>query len=228
MTHSYMPISLTMKGRTCLVVGGGNIALRKVETLLDYDTKITVVAPDIDPKLEMFAKHNRITIEKRPYKSPEAADYGVVISASDDMALNKQVCEDCRHAGVLVNVADAPSLCDFIFPAVLRRDCLTVALSTDGKAPFMSAHLRPVLKDIFPKHWEKLMQQAVTYRKMVYKRWGDNTLRKNASFEEFVMSDWKTMLKEMSDEEIQFRLQQMMELEPAPEPDNDSGTDSGT
>ncbi len=224
MTHKYMPVSITMKGRNCLVVGGGKVALRKVDTLLDYDTKITVIAPEVDAKLEMFAAQNKITLEKRPYKTPEAADYGFVISASDDMDLNKQVSEDCRQAGVLVNVADAPALCDFIFPAVQRRDCLTIALSTDGKAPFMSAHLRPVLKDIFPKHWEKLMQKAAAFRTMVHKRWGNDTVKKNASFEKFVMSDWKTMLKEMSDEEIQFRLQQMMEL--APEPETDSEPES--
>lgn len=217
MTHTYMPISMTMKGRNCLVVGGGHVALRKVETLLDYDTQVTVIAPEVDAKLEMFEKHNRIKIEKRPYKTPEAADYGFVISASDDMALNKQVSEDCRQAGVLVNVADAPALCDFIFPAVVRRDCLTAAISTDGKAPFMSGHLRHVLEAIFPQHWEKLMQQATAYRKMVHERWGDDMLRKTASFERFVEADWKTMLKEMSDDELQYRLEQMMELEPEPE-----------
>ncbi len=224
MKHKYMPVSVNLKDRNSLVVGGGKVALRKVDTLLDYDTKVTVIAPEVDPKLEMFAKQNKITLEKRRYNTPEAAGFGFVISASDDMDLNKQVSEDCRKAGVLVNVADAPALCDFIFPAVQRRDCLTVALSTDGKAPFMSAHLRPVLKDIFPKHWEKLMQKAATFRTMVHKRWGDDTVRKNSSFETFVMSDWKTMLKEMSDDEIQFRLEQMMELEP--EPDDNPGADS--
>jgi len=222
MSHTYMPISIALTGRDCLVVGGGHVALRKVETLLDYDTKVTVVAPEADPKLEMFAKHKRITLEKRPYKSPEAAHYGFVISASDDMGLNKQVCEDCRKVGVLVNVADAPALCDFIFPAVVRRDCLTAAISTDGKAPFMSGHLRHVLETIFPRHWEKLMQLAAAYRKQVQQRWEDDSLRKNAAFERFVEADWNTMLKDMSDDEISYRLKQMIELEPASQADSET------
>ena len=220
MTHTYMPVSLTMKGRASLVVGGGQVALRKVETLLDYDTEITVVAPEVDPKLEMFARHNRITVEKRPYKSPEAADYGLVISASDNMDVNKRVCEDSRKAGVPVNVADAPPLCDFIFPAVVRRNCLTAAVSTDGKAPFMAGHLRLVLAEIFPKHWEKLMQRAANYRKQVQERWGDDMVRKTAAYERFVEADWATMQKEMDDDEIKYRLEQMIELEPQPEPDS--------
>jgi siroheme synthase-like protein len=211
-----------MKGRNCLVVGGGHVALRKVETLLDYDTKITVVAPEVDAKLEMFARHKRIDLHKRPYKSPEASEYGFVISASDDMSVNQQVCDDCRQAGVLVNVADAPALCDFIFPAVVRRDCLTAAISTDGKAPFMSGHLRQVLETIFPKHWEKLMKLATAYRKQVQERWGDDMLRKTAAYERFVEADWSDMFKEMSNDEIKYRLEQMIELEPQPEPDSET------
>lgn len=221
MSHAYMPISITLKDRRCLVVGGGQVALRKVETLLDYDCHITVVAPEVTGKLEMFDRHQRLKLEKRPYKSPEAGEYQLVISASDDEAVNKQVSDDSRKAGVLVNVADAPALCDFIFPAVVRRDCLTAAISTDGKAPFMSGHLRHVLEAIFPAHWEKLMQLAAAYRIQVHKRWGSDMLRKNAAFERFVEADWNTMLKEMSDDEVTYRLQQMMELEPAPEPASD-------
>lgn len=221
MSHTYMPISITLKGRRCLVVGGGQVALRKVETLLDYDCDITVVSPEVTGKIEMFERHKRLKLEKRPYKSPEAAEYNLVISASDDEAVNQQVSDDSRKAGVLVNVADNPPLCDFIFPAVVRRDCLTTAISTDGRAPFMSGHLRQILETIFPAHWEKLMQLAAAYRIQVQKRWGSDMLRKNAAFERFVEADWNTILKEMSDEEVTVRLQRMMELEPEPE-DSDS------
>ena len=156
MPHKFMPISVSLKDRPCLVVGGGLVALRKVESLLDYDTAVTVVAPEAHEKLEYHAKRGRITLERREYQSPEAARYGLVISATDDAALNGRVHEDAKGAGALVNVVDDPPHCDFIFPAVIRRDCLTAAISTDGKAPFMSGHLRLVLENIFPQHWGRL------------------------------------------------------------------------
>jgi uroporphyrin-III C-methyltransferase/precorrin-2 dehydrogenase/sirohydrochlorin ferrochelatase len=205
-----MPVSLSLKDRKCLVVGGGSVALRKVETLLDYDTDITVVAPEVDEKLEFFAKNNRIALEKRPYRSPEAGDYQIVISASDDMDVNRQVSDDARKAGAPVNVADQPALCDFIFPAVLRRDCLTVAVCSDGKAPFMSGHLKLILEGIFPQHWSKLMQLAVKFRKMVLARWSDDFVQKTSCYTRFVEADWKTILKKLTEPEIDSELENML------------------
>ncbi|MEJ2720583.1 MAG: bifunctional precorrin-2 dehydrogenase/sirohydrochlorin ferrochelatase [bacterium] len=212
MGHEYMPISVAVKDRPCLVVGGGGIALRKVETLLDYDTKITVVAPEVHEKLEYHAERGRITLEKRPYRSPEAAAYNLVISASDDKALNKQVYEDAKGSGALVNVVDDPPHCDFIFPAVLRRDCLTAAISTDGKAPFVSGHLRLVLENIFPEHWDRLMKLAAAFRNRVRERWAGDREKKNICYSEFLDMDWKTMFKEKSNEEIEEELERILEM----------------
>jgi siroheme synthase-like protein len=207
-----MPISLSLAGRTCLVVGGGLVALRKVEGLLEYDTAITVVAPEVNDKLEYHAERGRITLEKREYRSPEAAAYGLVVAATDDATLNRRVHEDARGAGALVNVVDDPQHCDFIFPAVLRRDCLTAALSTDGKAPFVSGHLRLVLDNIFPKHWVRLMKLAASFRKRVQRQWADDTRRKNACYAEFLEADWKSMLKDLSDDQIEEELTRMLQI----------------
>ena len=211
MTYSYMPVSLAMNKRKCLVVGGGKIALRKVEKLLEYDTSITVISPEFDQKLEFHAGRGRIELEKRAYQSPEASTYGLVISCTDDSDLNRQVSEDCRSAGVHVNVADAPSLCDFIFPSVVRRDCMTAAIATDGKAPFMSGHLNLVLETIFPTYWEKLMRHAVTFRKKVQERWVDDTENKTACYGRFLDADWKSILKSKNAEEVSRELDRMLE-----------------
>ncbi len=202
MAYSYMPVSFSMKGRSCLVVGGGRVALRKVETLLDYDTSITVIAPDVDPRLEYHAKRGRIVLEKRRYRSPEASEYGLVISAGDDKELNRQVYEDCRDTAVPVNVVDDPSRCDFIFPAVIRREWMTAAIATDGKAPFMSGHLRIILENIFPEHWNKLMKLAAVFRKKVQARWPGQPDKKNACYARFLEADWKSLLKEKDDEDL--------------------------
>jgi len=210
MPHKFMPISVSLRDRPCLVVGGGLVALRKVESLLDYDTTITVVAPEVHEKLEYHAEHGRITLEKRDYQSSEAGRYGLVISATDDAALNARVHEDATGAGALVNVVDDPPYCDFIFPAVVRRESLTAAISTDGKAPFLSGHLRLVLENIFPAHWSRLMKLAGSFRNRVRSQWADDPAKKDACYAEFLEADWKTMLKESSEEEIEEELNRML------------------
>ncbi|MBD3298579.1 MAG: bifunctional precorrin-2 dehydrogenase/sirohydrochlorin ferrochelatase [candidate division Zixibacteria bacterium] len=211
MAHSYMPISLTMNQRKCLVVGGGTVAVRKVDTLLDYDAVVTVIAPTIDEKLRFHAEHNRITVEERPYQKGDVADFGLVIAASDDNTVNHQVFEDCRAAGVLVNVVDDPPHCDFIFPAVVRRECLTVAISTDGHAPFMAGHLKVILDGVFPSHWNELMRHAAEFRRMVQKRWAGNYARKQECYARFVGMDWKTLLKDRSPNHVEQALDDILE-----------------
>jgi len=209
-----MPVSVSLAGRKCLVVGGGTIALRKIETLLEYDTEVTVVALEAEPQIGYLAEKGVITLQKREYKSPEAAAFGLVICATDDNAVNEQVAEDARGAGVLVNVVDKPKLCDFIFPSLVRRDCLTIAVCTDGKAPFMSANLRAILENVFPKHWERIMSLAADYRKMVMERWPGDSVRKTECYQRFVSADWTAMLGEMNNADIRDELGKMLEPDP--------------
>lgn len=214
MANLYMPISFSMKGATCLVVGGGNVAVRKIDVLLDYDTDITVVAPECEPRVKYYAEKGKIKLEERAYRPPEAASYKLVISASDDHNVNQQVYDDTRNSGALVNVVDNPAKCDFIFPALVRRDILTAAISTDGKAPFLSGHLKNILENIFPDHWNKLARLSGKFRKQVQERYPDNPADRADCFVAFLNADWKTMLKEKSDEEIAAELAVMIENAP--------------
>ena len=210
MAYTYLPINLSTKNLTCLVVGGGAVALRKIETLMDYQMDITVVAPEIHDKIGYFAERGLVKTEQREYRSPEAADFGLVISASNNEEINQTVHDDARSAGVLVNVVDNPPLCDFTFPAVVRRDALSVAVSTDGKAPFLSGHLRSILETIFPEHWNKMMNLAGQFRKMVQQRWPDSIEQRMACFGRFVEADWKVLIKEKSDKDLDAVLQDML------------------
>jgi siroheme synthase-like protein len=211
MKPKYMPISISMEGRTCLVVGGGPVALRKVEKLLEYETNVTVVAPRLHEALEYHAKRGRIVLEKREYRSPEAGDYGIVFCATDDRALNQRVYDDAVARGVLVNVADDPPRCDFIVPAVLRRDCLSVALTTGGEAPFMAGHLRLILDEVFPEHWERLMRLAADFRVRVRKRWPNDDGKKSLCYARFLEADWKNMFSELGDDEIEGEMSRIIE-----------------
>ncbi|MFH2036925.1 MAG: bifunctional precorrin-2 dehydrogenase/sirohydrochlorin ferrochelatase [Candidatus Zixiibacteriota bacterium] len=203
MDYSYMPISISIEDRKILIVGGGQVALRKLETLLDFGADITLVAPEPDKKIEYFAESGRIRLEKRKYESPEASQYGIVISASDDIEVNKTVSEDSKKAGIPVNVVDNPKLCDFIFPAVLKRDCLTVSVSSDGRAPFLSGHLKMVLDSIFQeKRWVTIAQLAAVFRLRVNRMFGDDHKKKNECFASFLETDWQAILKEIPDNEL--------------------------
>jgi siroheme synthase-like protein len=206
-----MPISVSMPGRKCLVVGGGPVAVRKVANLLEYDSRVTVVAPEVHEVLEQLAEQGRITLERREYVAPEAGEYGLAIAATDNRALNQRVYDDATAKNVLVNVVDDVPLCDFIVPSVVRRDCLTVAVTTDGKAPFMAGHLRLILEDVFPEHWRRLMRYAVEFRANVRNRWPEDEAKRRACYAQFLEADWKVMIAEMDESGIEAALSGILE-----------------
>ena len=211
MANKFLPIALSLKNRPCLVVGGGGVALRKINILLEYECDITVISPEAVERIEYFASKGLIKYIKREYDSPDSSSYGIVISASDDKALNRQVSEDCKKAGVLVNVVDSPMLCDFIFPAVVKRDCLTVAISTDSKAPFLAGHLRLILEGIFPDRWKKIARLSVDFRKKVMRHWKNEPGKRAESFSRFLNADWKSILEKMDDKQIEEEFNNLLE-----------------
>jgi siroheme synthase-like protein len=211
MVNEYMPIAISMTDRSCLVVGGGKVALRKIEMLLNYEPNITVIAPKVDDKIQYFGDSKKVKLKKREYKSPEASMYSLVISASNDEDINKTVAKDCREAGVPVNVVDNPALCDFIFPATLRRGNLTVSVSSDGKAPFFSSNVRKILEDIFPQHWKKLADLAAEFRKMAGEKYPTDSKAREACFEKFLAADWKELLKKKDRKEIKKEMEEMLQ-----------------
>lgn len=211
MEPKYMPISISMSGRRCLVVGGGEVALRKVENLLQYEADVTVVAPRVHSELEQHSRQGEIALERREYRSPEAGAFGMVIAATDDGGLNQRVYDDATARGVLVNVVDDTPRCDFIVPAVLRRDCLTVAITTDGKAPFMSGHLRLILDEVFPPHWEDLMKLAGAFRARVRERWPDDAGKRSRCYAGFLEADWKEMMTGMDERGVKEALTAIVE-----------------
>jgi len=211
MSKKYLPVNLSLTNRKILVIGGGNVALRKIDTLLDYEADITCIALQPVDKIDYYGSRELIKLERRAYQSPEAKNFGLVISASDNERVNKQVYEDCAGIGIPVNVVDNPPLCTFTFPATLRRDCLSLAISTDGRAPFLSAHLRQILESIFPKHWDKIANLASDYRRMVQKRWKDDPNMRNAALDHFLAADWKTLIKEKDEDALQAELERLLE-----------------
>ena len=147
------PVVLDLAGRDCLVVGGGPVAARKTEGLLEAAARVTVVSLALVPTLLSLANEGRVHWKPREYRPGDVAGVALVMVASDDRAVNAEVAAEARSRGVWVNCADDPAHCDFALPAVLRRGPLTVSVSTGGASPAMARLLREEIGRRLPADW---------------------------------------------------------------------------
>jgi len=152
----YYPIYLNLKDRRVVVVGGGEVAERKVESLLGSGALITVISPDVTPGLASLAQSNQVELRRRIYTPGDCTGATLVFSATDDSSLSAKVFEDGTTARALVNSADQPALCDFIMPAVVRRGDIAIAISTGGTSPGLAARLRRKIARIIGPEYAKL------------------------------------------------------------------------
>lgn len=140
----YFPLYMDVTGQNCIVVGGGNIAARKIEKLLPFQANITVIAPSVCKEI---AENKTITIRKRTFQDSDTDSAFLVIGATNDTQINSHIAEICRKKHIPVNIVDAPQLCSFYFPAIVRKEPVTVAISTDGAAPLLARYLRERIEE---------------------------------------------------------------------------------
>jgi precorrin-2 dehydrogenase/sirohydrochlorin ferrochelatase len=155
------PVNLVLDGRRCLVVGGGKVALRKVEGLVACGGRVTVVAPRINPELAMLSE---VMIEQRLWRPEDLDGMWLVIAATDDPAVNRAVYDAGQRAGVWVNGADDPANCSFTLPSVVRRGDLQVTVSTGGRSPALSTWLRRRLEGEIGPEYAVLLDLLATER----------------------------------------------------------------
>src|SRR3954462_11346981 len=148
---------LKLTGRKCLVVGGGEIGLEKVEGLLACDGRVTLIAPDAVPELEQLASEGSIEWERREYAGPEDLEgVFIVIAATDDTDTNIRIYEDAERRAMLVNIVDVPPLCNFILPAIVRTGPLAIAISTAGASPALAKRIKRQIADEYGEPYAKL------------------------------------------------------------------------
>jgi precorrin-2 dehydrogenase/sirohydrochlorin ferrochelatase len=148
---------LKLKGRHCLVVGGGDVGLEKVEGLLACDGEVTLIAPVAHPELERLAAEGSIRWEKRPYAGGADLEGAfMVIAATDDSAVNIGVFDDAERRAMLVNVVDVPPLCNFILPAIVRSGPLAIAISTAGASPALAKRMKREITELFGEEYARL------------------------------------------------------------------------
>jgi siroheme synthase-like protein len=157
---SYYPIYLEMNGRRCVVVGGGTVAERKVEALLEAGAAVTVISPVLTELLKRRVDEQRIGYNAKNYAPGDIAGYELAFVATDDSTINAVVYEEGKIRGVWVNAADDPAHCDFILPAVIRRGDLAVAISTGGGSPAAARAIREELDQYFTPDYAGFVQIA--------------------------------------------------------------------
>ncbi|HEU4979913.1 MAG TPA: bifunctional precorrin-2 dehydrogenase/sirohydrochlorin ferrochelatase [Solirubrobacterales bacterium] len=147
---------LKLKGRRCLVVGGGEIGLEKVEGLLACDGEVTLVAPDALPELVAYAEEGSIRWERRSYAPSDLDGSFLAIAATSDTDVNISISEEADRRAMLVNVVDVPPLCNFILPAIVRTGPLAIAISTAGASPALAKRMKREIADAYGEPYARL------------------------------------------------------------------------
>src|SRR5687767_14112791 len=147
---------LRLEGRNCLVVGGGEVGLEKVEGLLACDADVTLVAPTAIPELAELAAEGSIRWERRAYRPSDLDGKFMAIAATDDTDVNISVYDGAEERAMLVNVVDVPPLCNFILPAILRTGPLAIAISTAGASPALAKRIKREIAEQFGEPYARL------------------------------------------------------------------------
>jgi precorrin-2 dehydrogenase/sirohydrochlorin ferrochelatase len=179
-------LCLKLKNRHCLVVGGGDVAERKVQALHSAGARITVIAREINARLQMFAQEHAIMLQQREIREGDVKEKLLIIAATDDPSANREIAALARRAGALVNVVDSPEESDFYVPSTLRRGDLTIAIATDGKIPALSKRIREQLAKQFGNEYAGYIELLEPARAAIYKSSAHSADEKKRLLEELL------------------------------------------
>jgi precorrin-2 dehydrogenase/sirohydrochlorin ferrochelatase len=169
-TPLYYPIFLNLQGKKCVVVGGGEVAFRKVERLLESGADVTVVSPTLDPRLAQLARRRTIHTIERNYRSGDLKGAAIAIAATDIKGINHKVAEEARKVKALVNLVDDPEPSDFIVPSFFRKGDLIVAVSTGGQSPALARKVRSRLEKTIGEDYALLVPMIGDVRRTLKKK----------------------------------------------------------
>ena len=202
------PIFLELSGRRVVLIGGGAVAARKAQVLLAAGARLVVVAERIDEMLTVLCRNKTAELIRSKYARSYLAEAVLVVAATNNNQLNKQIYKDCQELEILCNVVDVPELCDFFVPAVVKRGSLQIAVSTDGYCPAYAGHLRKKLEAVFTEKHGEFLAELETMRQKIIAEIADPADRKTLlgrlvdekSFEYFVENgpaEWRTFADEL-------------------------------
>ena len=197
----YYPVHLDINNRKVLVVGGGGVGTRKVRTLLACGARVTVVSLEASRQLNDLATSGEIELAERSYQSNDLSGMFLVIGATNDEKLNRQISGDADRLNTLCNIADRPEVCNFILPSIVHRDDLVITISTSGKSPALAKKLRKALENQFGEEYGQLLRLMGAIRKKLLRQAHEPEAHKPL-FEQLLNSDLLGMLQENKIDDI--------------------------
>lgn len=197
----YYPIFLDIKGKPCVVIGGGDVAERKVESLLESGAKVSVISPKLTPALKKLASKKKIEYCPKPYEPGDLEGFFLAYSATNNTEVNRVVFREAKKQGILLNVVDVPELCNFIVPSVVSRGDLLIAISTSGKSPAMAKKIRQQLEKEFGREYAIFLEMMGRIREKVLTKSAESGKNKEV-FEKIINSPMLEWIRQGKKKEI--------------------------
>ncbi len=173
-------VNLGVRGKKAVVIGAGTVAARKVKDLLSAGAVVTVIAPEVCGEIAQAASEERLALLKRKFRKGDLRGAFIAVSAANDEEANREVAEEARAAGCIVNVVDRPALCDFTVPAAVKRGDLTIAVTTEGRCPTLAGLLREELEERYGEQYAALVDVMGRIRcEMIARGWESRRIRES-------------------------------------------------
>jgi precorrin-2 dehydrogenase/sirohydrochlorin ferrochelatase len=205
----YYPVNLDIKGRQCLVVGGGRVGSRKVDTLVQCGAVVTVVSAEVSPAVKQLADEKAILLKQRAYRASDVEGMFLVIGATDNETLNRQINADAERLNLLCNIADRPEICNFILPAIVRRGSFVMAISTAGKSPAFAKHVRKRLETQFGPEYGVVLELMGAIRSKLLAGAHEPEVHKPL-FEQLIDGDLVALIKDQQIDRIDQLLERVL------------------
>jgi len=205
----YYPVFLKVEGRPVLVVGGGEVGARKVETLLRSGARVGVVSPELSPWLEERVREGTVELVGGHYDETQLLGRFLVIAATDDGDLNSRIASDAERRNLLCNVVDVPREGNFIVPALVRRGALTLAISTDGQSPALARRIREELEERYGEEYGDLLHLLGAVRARLLSTSKDSQANKGR-FEQLVHSPLLDLVRRRDREGVERMLREVL------------------
>lgn len=195
----YYPMMLNIENKECVIIGGGDIAYRKILELIEYGASITLVSPSINEDIKVLVDNKSINYIQDIYDKAYVENTYIVVASTNDSRVNNQIFRDCSKRKILVNVVDDPKNCSFIVPSKIKRGDLTIAISTNGKSPTLSRSIREELEKKYDEHYEVFLNILGDVRQEVMRKVKDYSKKKEI-FNAIMKEDYLTKLKLFGEE----------------------------
>lgn len=202
---AFYPIYIDIEGKKCVVIGGGEVAERKVASLAECGAYVEVVSPEVTPALDQLSKEGRIKLQDREYRFGDLEGAILAIAATDNNDLNKEIHREAVEKRIPINVVDVPELCSFIVPSTVRRGDLVISISTSGSCPALAKHIRKKLQQVFGDEYVGFCEILKNFRDEIADKYEELEERKRA-LNRLIESDVIELIREGKDREVEERI----------------------